>query len=70
MGGCDPIPVRVLLGPDRQALDGLGAFVKDMSAGRLRVWTSFIPTYVKLTLGPDGGVRDVTLRDFTSPLEL
>ena len=41
-----------------------------MGKGRLRAWTSFTPTYVKLTAGDDGSVKDVTLCDYTSPQNL
>lgn len=60
-------PSEILAGPERQALDALRAFVEDMGTGRLKAWTSFIPTYVKLTVGGGGEVRDVTLCDYTSP---
>lgn len=63
-------PSEILQGSEQQAHDGLRAFVEDMGKGRLRAWTSFTPTYVKLTVDGDGSVRDVTLCDYTSPQEL
>jgi UDP-2,3-diacylglucosamine pyrophosphatase LpxH len=63
-------PSQILEGTERQALDGLRAFVEDLGAGRLRAWTSFIPTYVKLTIGDDGEVKDVVLKDYTSPSDV
>lgn len=59
-------PSEILSGSTAQAHDGLRAFVEDMGAGRLHQWTTFTPTYVKLTLGADGTVRDVSLKDYTS----
>ena len=63
-------PTDILNGTEQQARDGLRAFVEDMGKGRLRAWTSFTPTYVKLTVSDDGHVRDVTLCDYTSPRDL
>jgi UDP-2,3-diacylglucosamine pyrophosphatase LpxH len=57
-------PAEILAGSTQQALEGLRAFVEDMGAGRLHAWTAFVPTYVKLTLGADGAVRDVALKDY------
>ena len=62
-------PSEILSGSDGQALEGLHAFVTDMSAGRLRAWTSFVPTYVKLTIGEDGAVRHAALHDYSPPSE-
>jgi UDP-2,3-diacylglucosamine pyrophosphatase LpxH len=59
-------PSHILAGPEPAALEGLRAFVEDMAGGRLSGWTSFTPTYVKLTLGADGQVRNVALCDYTS----
>ena len=59
-------PKEILGGSSAHALDGLRAFVEDMGAGRLHQWTTFTPTYVKLTLGGDGAVRDVTLKDYVA----
>jgi len=63
-------PSEILKGTGQQARDGLRAFVGDMGQGKLRAWTSFTPTYVKMTVGDDGNVRDVTLCDYTSPQAL
>jgi UDP-2,3-diacylglucosamine pyrophosphatase LpxH len=63
-------PSDILAGSERQALDGLRAFVEDMGAGRLRAWTSFSPSYVKLTIGHDGVVRDAAVHDYTSISDL
>jgi hypothetical protein len=57
-------PSEILSGSDRQALEGLRAFVTDLSEGRLRAWVSFAPTYVKLTIGEDGAVRHAALHDY------
>lgn len=59
-------PSEILNGPANRALDGLRAFVEDMGAGRLHAWTTFTPTYVKLTIGADGAVREVALNDYAS----
>lgn len=63
-------PTDILNGTEQQARDGLRAFVEDMGKGRLRAWTAFTPTYVKLTVGDDDRVRDVALCDYTSPRDL
>jgi hypothetical protein len=63
-------PSEILSGTEQQARDGLRAFVEDMGKGRLRAWTAFTPTYVKITLADDGRVRDVSLHDYTSRQEL
>jgi len=60
-------PSAILGGPTPAALDGLRAFVEDMSTGKLSAWTSFMPTYVKLVVGSDGAVRDARLCDYTGP---
>ena len=59
-------PSDILNGPSDRAFDGLRAFVEDMGAGRLHAWTTFTPTYVKLTIGADGAVREVALNDYAS----
>ena len=59
-------PSEILSGSEQKALDGLRAFVEDMGAGRLKAWTSFAPTYVKLALGDDDEVRAVGLFDYTA----
>ncbi len=58
-------PSQILSGSDGQALDGLRAFVNDMSTGRLRAWTSFVPTYIELAIGEDGAVRHAALHDYS-----
>jgi UDP-2,3-diacylglucosamine pyrophosphatase LpxH len=63
-------PSEILHGSPQQAYDALRAFVEDMGNGRLHAWTSFIPTYVKLTIDEDGAVRHVSLSDYTSPDQL
>ena len=63
-------PSEILKGTDQQARDGLRAFVGDMGQGKLQAWTSFTPTYVKMTVGDDGNVRNATLCDYTSPQAL
>lgn len=63
-------PIEILKGSQNQAMEGLRGFVEDMGAGRLRAWTKFIPTYVKLTLDSDGAVKDVALKDYTSPADV
>lgn len=60
-------PSQILSGPAPAALDGLRAFVEDMSTGKLGAWTSFTPTYVKMVVGADGAVREATLCDYTGP---
>lgn len=63
-------PSHILTGPEAAALEGLRAFVEDMAAGRLSGWTSFIPTYVKLTVAGDGTVTDAALCDYRGPDQL
>jgi UDP-2,3-diacylglucosamine pyrophosphatase LpxH len=63
-------PTEVLNGPPEIALDGLRAFVADLRAGRLRSWISFVPTYIHMRLDEDGVVRDVTLKDYSSGVEI
>ena len=63
-------PSEILAGSTPQALDCLRAFVEDMGAGRLHTWTTFTPTYVTLTLGSDGAVRDVALKDYASAADV
>lgn len=60
-------PSQILSGPAPAALDGLRAFVEDMSTGQLSAWTSFTPTYVKMVVGTDGAVREAALCDYTGP---
>lgn len=63
-------PSHIVKGPDAAALDGLRAFVEDMAAGKLGGWTSFTPTYVKLTVGGDGAVQNAALCDYRGPDQL
>lgn len=63
-------PSHVLSGPDAVAIDGLTAFVEDMAAGKLSGWTTFMPTYVKLTVGGDGAITNAALCDYRGPDQL
>jgi UDP-2,3-diacylglucosamine pyrophosphatase LpxH len=60
-------PSHILKGPEAAAIEGLTAFVEDMAAGKLSGWTTFMPTYVKLTVGGDGAVQSAELCDYRGP---
>jgi UDP-2,3-diacylglucosamine pyrophosphatase LpxH len=60
-------PVELLAGPEPEALARVRELVDDLQHGRLKRWTRFKPTYVRLDLGPDDRMIAAELCDYDGP---
>ena len=60
-------PVELLAGPEPEALARVREFVDDMQGGRLKRWTRFKPTYVRIDLDGDDRMTAAELCDYTGP---
>jgi hypothetical protein len=57
-------PQEVFSGTAVQARECLKAFLVDMKEGRLKAWTLFVPTYVKLTFDEAGLLSSASVHDY------
>ncbi|HSS76215.1 MAG TPA: hypothetical protein VLV54_05670 [Thermoanaerobaculia bacterium] len=60
-------PVELLAGTETQALGLVREFVDDMQKGKLKRWTRFKPTYVRIDLDGDDRMTAAELCDYTGP---
>jgi UDP-2,3-diacylglucosamine pyrophosphatase LpxH len=60
-------PVELLAGNETQALGLVRELVDDMQKGKLKRWTCFKPTYVRIDLDGEDHMTAAELCDYTSP---